>query len=298
MFYPYQLRRRRVATVITVIVWAVLLPCLMIHLSSCLRPNDPSDTSVPPFDTTLPNQTDDDISAFETDPPETDPPVTEPLVFDPLLEETPDAGLAYQDKIIFFGDSTTYSLLAYGVLTDGKETKQVWTPASRTLTLEHAPTTTILYPDTGEEITVKEAVARKKPEIMVITLGVNGISFMNEEYFTVMYKKLIGQIQEASPETKIILQSIFPVAAHWEKMDSINNDKIRAANGWILKIAEDTGVRYLDTISVLAVAEGGYLPYEYQNGDGLHLKENSLAIVLNYIRTHALPEYVPASGET
>ena len=209
-----------------------------------------------------------------------------------LLAESKDAGKEYLDKIIFIGDSTTYSFLYYGKLNGGKESLQVWTPASRTLTLDHATTTTILYPDTGEEIVIKEAVSRKKPEIIVITLGVNGISYMNEEYFKSSYSKLVGIIQKESPDTHIILQSIFPVATNWEKTKSINNEKITNANAWIRAVAEDCGVHYLDTISVLAVDEGGYLPQSYQNGDGLHLSPAACDIVLNYIRTHALPEYV------
>ena len=209
----------------------------------------------------------------------------------PVLGETADAGQDYLDRIIFLGDSTTYSFLYYGKLSGGKESLQVWTPASRTLTLDHAVTTTILYPDTEEEITVAAAVEKKKPEIMVITLGVNGIAYMNEEYFKSSYTKLVNKITDASSDTQIILQSIFPVATNWEKTTSINNEKINNANQWIRDVAESCGVHYLDTISVLAVAEDGYLPTSYQNGDGLHLSPAACDIVLEYIRTHALPGY-------
>ena len=128
-----------------------------------------------------------------TEPPETYPvtePITEPTTSytpdippagDYLLGETADAGIEYQDKIVFLGDSTTYSLLYYGVLSGGKESTQIWTPKSRTLALDMALTTTILYPETEEEITIEEAARRKQPEIMVITLGVNGVSYMHDK---------------------------------------------------------------------------------------------------------------------
>ena len=259
---------------------------------------DPPETAPPetqPPETTPPITTPPDTAPPETQPPETAyqlPPV-DPAVHPCLLAETEDAGTEYLDDIVFIGDSTTYSFLYYGKLNGGTDSKQVWTPASRTLTLSYALTTTILYPDTGEEITIEQAVMRKKPRIIVITLGVNGVSFMNEEYFVSVYTKLVNMIAAASPDTKIILQSIFPVARTWEKMESINNEKINRANEWIRCIADDCGVRYLDTISVLAVDAGGYLPVSYQNGDGLHLNSNACDIVLRYIRTHALPDYVP-----
>ena len=50
-------------------------------------------------------------------------------------------------------------------------------------------------------------------------------------------------------------------------------------------MAEDTGVKYLDTISVLQGPDG-YLPYELSNGDGIHLSPAGFTKVLDYLRTH------------
>lgn len=201
------------------------------------------------------------------------------------LEETEDMGQEYIDKITFLGDSTTYGLRYYKMLAGERDTTQVWTPKSGTLSLFQQSFALIVYPETGEEITILEAVERKKPEMMVITLGVNGVSMMDEEYFKSEYTALVEGIQRTSPDTRIILQSIFPVASSYEYLKSINNEKITRANGWVMDVAEETGVRYLDTQTVLK-GEDGWLPQSYQNGDGLHLNETSFALVLEYIRTH------------
>ncbi len=203
-----------------------------------------------------------------------------------VLQVTDDAGAEYLSKIIFLGDSTTYGLKRYGMLTAGKETTQVWTPANGTLTLYQTAVSTIVYPNTGEEILISEAVERNHPEIMVITLGVNGIAFLKEDYFKSEYVKLVESIQQISPNTKIILQSIFPVAASYANQDQINNEKINAANGWIVEVAKNCGVKYLDTASAL-VGIDGFLPEHLQNGDGMHLNEAGFKIELDYIRTHA-----------
>jgi len=204
-----------------------------------------------------------------------------------VLAVTDDAGKDYLSKIIFLGDSTTYGLKSYGMLTAGKDTTQVWTPASGTLTLSQTGIATIVYPNTKEELLISEAIERSHPEIMVITLGVNGVSFMKEDYFKSEYKKLVQNIQKISPDTKIILQSIFPVAASYKNQDQINNDKINAANLWILDIAAECGVKYLDTASAL-VGSDGYLPESLHNGgDGMHLNADGFKIELDYIRTHA-----------
>ena len=203
------------------------------------------------------------------------------------LGETPDAGREYLDKIIFLGDSTTYGIgvyYDYG-FTELCPASQVWTPASGTLTLSYYNIATIVDPETKEELTIEEAVKRHKPEYLVITLGVNGISFMDEEWFIRDYTALVKLIQEASPDTKIILNSIYPVADSYKYQKDINNQKINAANGWIERIAADTGVRFLYSYECLA--ENGKLPESEQNGDGLHLTGEAFTKVMQYIRTHA-----------
>lgn len=205
------------------------------------------------------------------------------------LARTEDAGKEYQDRIIFLGDSTTNGLRAYGVLSDGINTKQVWTGTSGTLTLDNTiMNKTIYYPDMGKEVTIIEAVKDKKPEILIITLGVNGISFSNEEQFTTNYTNLVLGIKDASPKTKIILQSIFPVTAKYDADETkrIKNEKIRAANEWILGIAEKYGFRFLNTTSVLQGANGALID-RYCNDAELHLNEIGLQKELTYIRTHA-----------
>ena len=71
---------------------------------------------------------------------------TDAPVSSAVLGETEDAGQEYIDKLVFLGDSTTYGLKAYEVLTGGKNTAQVWTPASGTLTLYNYATATIVFP--------------------------------------------------------------------------------------------------------------------------------------------------------
>ena len=203
------------------------------------------------------------------------------------LGETPDAGRDYLDRIIFLGDSTTYGIgvyYDYG-FTELCPASQVWTPASGTLTLSYYNIATIVDPETKEELTIEEAVKRHKPEYLVITLGVNGISFMDEEWFIRDYTALVKLIQEASPDTKIILNSIYPVADSYKYQKDINNQKINAANGWIERIAANPGVRFLYSYECLA--ENGKLPESEQNGDGLHLTGEAFTKVMQYIRTHA-----------
>ena len=203
-----------------------------------------------------------------------------------LLAETEDAGQEYIDKLTFLGDSTTYGLKYYEVLSGGKNTTQVWTPASGTLTLFNYATATIVFPEDGQEISIVDAVTRKLPEYLVITLGVNGVSMMDEDWFKTDYTALVQSIQAASPDTKIICNSIYPVENDYEFINSINNTNIPQANIWIQEVAEATGCKYTDSASVLK-AEDGSLREDYGNGDGIHLNADGFNAVLQYLRTHA-----------
>ena len=221
-------------------------------------------------------------SAVSTDDPNAQPSsAVEPTSVE--LGETADAGDDYISKMVFIGDSTTYGLKAYEVL-DGS---QVWTPSSGTLALFNQSIATIVYPPTGEEIPITDAVGRAKPEYVVLTIGVNGVSMMDEQQFKEQYTALIERMKSVSPDTKIICNSIYPVEAMYEAKDNgINNAVIDRANGWILQIAEATGTHFTNSASVLKGADGK-LVSDYGNGDGIHLSAVGFERVIDYLKTHA-----------
>ena len=80
-------------------------------------------------------------------------------------DESIQSDAEFIDKIIFLGESTTYHLKSRGVLKDGTKTLQVWAPKSGTLMLDSTTyECRIIYPDTGEEIELSEALKKKRPE--------------------------------------------------------------------------------------------------------------------------------------
>lgn len=281
-------------------VWTLaIFACLLLVLfalifSSCGQGAGVPVTTGPPAQSEMPaddgkESPDSGTSAepgSESEAPDEGEAATETPASSVLLAETEDAGQEYIDKLTFLGDSTTYGLKYYEVLSGGKNTTQVWTPASGTLTLFNYATATIVFPEDGQEISIVDAVTRKLPEYLVITLGVNGVSMMDEDWFKTDYTALVQSIQAASPDTKIICNSIYPVENDYEQIESINNTNIPQANEWIKAVAEATGCKYADSASVLK-AEDGSLREDYGNGDGIHLNADGFNAVLNYLRTHA-----------
>ncbi|HAL74951.1 MAG TPA: hypothetical protein DCM45_07705 [Clostridiales bacterium] len=194
-------------------------------------------------------------------------------------------GQDYIGKITFICDSPTYWLWPKGLLSGGKNSKQIWTGPGGTMTLAYQRTYWILDPYDNKERPVRSVVERHKPEVLIIALGINGVSFMKEDYFVAEYTDLVTDIQAISPDTVILLQSIYPITRQYRNWGSITNVTITRANNWILQIAEDTGCKYLDTISVL-LAENGEAKTELMMKDGLHPNTEGLKLILNYIRTH------------
>ncbi len=277
---------------IAIFICMIMVFCALIF-SSCGTGADVPVTTDPPAESEQPADSGDETSDVTADPnaavtdggegtTATDAPQTSSVV----LGETEDAGQEYIDKLTFLGDSTTYGLKYYEVLSGGKNTTQVWTPASGTLTLYNYATATIVFPEDGQEISIVDAVTRKQPEYLVITLGVNGVAEMDEDWFKQDYTALVQSIQAASPNTKIICNSIYPVENDYEYINSINNTNIPQANEWIKAVAEATGCKYADSASVLK-AEDGSLREDYGNGDGIHLNADGFNAVLEYLRTHA-----------
>ena len=169
---------------------------------------------------------------------------------------------------------------------------QVWVPESGTTSLANFFLSDIYYyppkdPDSPRDLSLEEAASLRKPEYLVITLGTHDASTMEEQQFKSIYTDIIDTVRQASPDTKIICQSIFPVNdAVIDKSENIHNEDIAAANGWIMDVAQQTGCKYLNTYEVLADANGCMLN-EYAPWDGIHLSEAGFDVVFEYIRTHA-----------
>ena len=217
-----------------------------------------------------------------------------------ILSQTEDMGEDYIKSIVFLGESTTYGLWHYDVLPGGKKSTAVWTGATvqdgkiccaGTLSLSPSISgTKLFYPDTGEALTVSEALTRKQPKYLIITLGLNnGASYYTEDEFKQCYRTLLNSAISASGDTIILLQSLFPVAKSC-KIRAYTPERIRLCNSWILDVAMEYQLPFLDTFSALSDTEG-YLKEVYDNGgDGIHLNREGLLAVLHYIRTHGYTE--------
>ncbi len=213
-----------------------------------------------------------------------------------ILDETEDAGMEYIDQMIFIGESTTSHLANRGVLTDGKETEQVWSKADNTRTLSSKTTSEIInYPPRVAGLTIADACSKIKPDYVVLSFGLNGCaSFVaHKNMYLGNYGALIKAIRQASPDTRILLQTVYPITAPKEGATSpfsdidVVNQSIALLNTWLPEIAEAyDNVRICDTATVLC-DPSGRLKDCYNNDDGIHLTADAYRAILHELRTHS-----------
>lgn len=183
-------------------------------------------------------------------------------------------------ELTFLGDSTT----AHMQLRASVDPSKVWVTKNRYLNLDSRITyAKIVAPDTGEEELIADVTARLKPRYLVITLGIDyGVYYYRDkpEAFRHYYEKLLSALQSASPETVMILQSIFPVG---RSSPVITNEMVQSANRIIGEIANEKGLHFVDQTRILADEEG-YLRSEFcYSEDGIHLTAAAYTAILSHL---------------
>ena len=221
-------------------------------------------------------------ASAEMTEPAAEPQEEAPAETSVVLAQAADQGPTYLTDFVFLGDGTTYVLGSTGTL----PMTQVWSTGGGTLNLSDYASTYIYYygdSDTPQEMLIYNAAAVRQPKYLVINLGLNGLTYLTEDEFKQAYTNLISTIQTASPDTKILCQSILPVIDSLS--GDVQNSRIQRANEWILDVAEQTGTRYLNTAELLT-DDTGNLRSEYAAADGILLSEAGCQAVLTYVRTH------------
>lgn len=148
-------------------------------------------------------------------------------------------------NVYFAGDSLIAGLESYDILNKKKIYAQV------SASLYHL-----------EENLPK--ITSKNPKVLILHYGINMIAtekvYLNS--FIAMYTRLIKDIQEKSPETRIIVSLIFPVDRSVAKAERFG--KINSYNKALKKMCNSLSIEYLDSSSVLKAHPECY------GSDGIH----------------------------
>jgi len=203
------------------------------------------------------------------------------------LPESGDAGQSYIDGLTFLCDSSVIGLRDYALLAGGTATTQVWGSTAGNIAANSFADCLIRYQAEGVEITPAEAAAKAQPSRLVVVLGSDGLDSVDEDTFVEGYVSLIRSIQQASPNTVILVCSVSSVTTSYSGVDGVNANTIRTVNEWIKTVCMRTGVYFCD--SAYAVNDrAGWLDGDYAAVNGKALNTAGLQKFLEYLRTHAV----------
>ena len=195
------------------------------------------------------------------------------------------------DGVFFFGESTTAHLARSGGIFDTDEHRgKVLRDESGTRCLDmRILSSPVFYYEgkKGEKISFAEAVERSQPRVLVLSFGLNGLSrwTRDTDAFLRNYRALIDGILARSPNTKIILQSVYPVGENTSFSASTQevNRQISNLNTHISILAKEyQNIEYVNTAALLCDENGTLLP-AYDIGDGIHLTNEAYCIILRFL---------------
>ncbi len=198
-----------------------------------------------------------------------------------ILEYDEDNGFGYLNNCVFLGDSRTVGMVNYKCISDEDALAKVG--------LMHTDAATATFTqNSGKSYTVKQYLAEKKADVVYVCYGVNGMDSIPEDRYKETYTDLVDKIIEWAPNSNIVIMSVWPVDDYGVYQGKVRNEWIDKYNTFLMKLAEDKHIHYLDVNTVLKNDKGS-IKAEYDGGDGLHYSAYAYGTILDYIVTHPVP---------
>ena len=130
---------------------------------------------------------------------------------------------------------------------------------------------------------MKVSIYDANPKLVVILIGANDVlSGRSDNYILNNCSKIIDMIQQHCPNTKILIQSFYPLSSDWADAAAT----MKRLNPEMIEIAERYGCTYVDVYSALLDENGEYLNPAFTE-DGVHLNNKGQAAV-----TEVLSPYI------
>lgn len=178
----------------------------------------------------------------------------------------------YPEEISIVGDSIASGFGAYQVLLNpfnfSASSLSSWSIMDYTFSYD------------GETLNYLDALTVSQPGYIYLSFGMNDLNSATSDQFAENYKKILADVQEACPDSCIIVAGISPVSSTCTYAANSTilmfNEKLRAV---VDEISSDR-VRYYDTVDLLADSVAGTLLAEYDGGDGIHLSYAAYEMLL------------------
>lgn len=196
------------------------------------------------------------------------------------LKETP-INNDYYNKIVFVGDSNVKNMYLNKFIPGN----QTWYLPC--ITAESYFTEKLYVPGHGQMLLL-DAVKEFQPEYMVLSLGTFSTNWISTDTFMSKSNELIESIKKLSPNTKLILSSIYPIRSGYN-INDFYQTVINTYNFYILQMADKHKIKFLD-VEVALKGSNGYAKDNYFLDDKFHFTDEGRKVFINYVKTHAWEE--------
>ncbi len=185
----------------------------------------------------------------------------------------------YLDSCVFIGDSLTYGLSSYGIVSSSNVYASVSMSIAKIETEE-------IETQFGT-MTVLDALEESQPENIYVMLGTNGAAWLSVDDMYDYYISFLKKVKSTCSDSEIYIISVPPVTSDKETSveSPILNSDLDSLNELLLSYANDKSIHYLDVNSYLKDG-GSSLPTSYAENDGVHLKYSTYELFIDYILTH------------
>ena len=218
------------------------------------------------------------VSAVESGYDKTQGELNQSQYADTILPETEDAGQSYMDSTLFVGDSNTARMVAFG------ETSWQNNLGVVSMGIQHVLSSNCVNLQGYGYVDVPTAIRLLQPQRIIICFGTNN-AYSDTETFIGWYRQALEMILEEWPYADLIIAAVPPVAATRSYPD-ITMSTIDSFNRALVELAQEMGLKFLNTSEVLK-DEDGYAVDGYMERDGIHLAQEGMDVLTDYIRTHA-----------
>lgn len=173
--------------------------------------------------------------------------------------------LSYDADIVFIGDSLTAG-----------ENFQEYFKSFKVLNLG-------LPGDSIKGVAERSYLIKKfSPKYIFIECGVNSFTSVPIENMKEQYKNLCLSLKSENSNSKIFIQSIFPISSYKEQ-GNLTNKNIVKFNSFLKELSKSYGFTYVDLYSVY---EKNNEMNEVYTKDGIHLNNDSKKLWLDYISSY------------
>ena len=285
-----RLLRRLTKTELILILSFVVGAILAIAIIIVLKKNSPDKDTVADNSLDISIEQGDSLPADDSLPETEEITIVEQATAETKIESTAettvlalksDAKNGYMNRCVFLGDSRTVAMVNYGLINDDAALAQIG--------ISHPSfAKNTFINNAGKEYTLKSYLASHQAPVIYIALGVNGINDPSEDHYKKTYTELVDSIISQAPNSNIVLMSIGPVDDNGAYKKTVQNSWINKYNDFLLDMAKEKHIFYLDINEVLTGSNGQVKP-EYNGGDGLHYSGSGCQAILDYIIDHPVP---------